>query len=430
MDGRQNGDLQLLQSLAGTALAAAAPEICLPALLPPRPAGRLVLLAAGKAAPRMTAAALSHYGGAVEGICVSPYGHDGTAGPTPGIQRMEASHPAPDSAGLSAADRFLSVAEGLEADDLLLCLLSGGASALLPAPVHGISLRMKQALTAALLRSGAPIRAINTVRKHLSRIKGGHLAATAFPARTVTLAMSDVPGDDPSSIASGPTAGDSTTGPEAIGLLRRYEVDPEPALLRALQDPANETPKPGDPRLARTAFHLAGCAEDMLGAVLERARKDGFETTSWGGRVEGEAREIAGRHAEQILSAPQAAHPVLYVSGGELTVTGAGGGAGGRCREYLLALMLALGGKAVDFGISALAMDTDGIDGSPDAAGALMAPHSLSRAQALGMDCGALLTAHRSGEVFARLGLALPGRPSGINISDLRLILVRGPRGH
>jgi glycerate 2-kinase len=406
-----------LESIWCAALTAADPYAATLAALPDPPIrGRLLVLAAGKAAARMALAAEARYGDQASGLAVAP---DGYGAPLQHLEMTEASHPTPDARGLAAAAKALTLAEGLREGDLLLALISGGASALLPAPVAGVSLAEKQALTKALLASGAPIAAINGVRKHLSRLKGGRLALAAWPARTLTLAVSDVPDDDAAVIGSGPTVGDPTSLADARDSLSRYGVEAPDSVLAALRDPANETPKPGDPRLARSAFQLILRPADMLAAAGRAAEALGYRPMMMGDALRGEARLIAADHAQLALSARPG---TALISGGELDVTGASGSEpGGRCREYLLALALALNGAP---GISACALDTDGIDGRGGEAGARIDPTTLTRAAVLNLDSKKLLAHHASGAFFTALGDAIVTGPTRTNLADLRVILI------
>lgn len=409
-----------LMAIARAALEAVDPFAVVPRLLPPRPKGRLVVVGAGKASARMALAAEQHYGAPLEGLVVTAYGHEEQTRLIPGAQ---ARHPVPDEAGARAAARILDFARGLGEDDRLLVLLSGGGSALLALPAPGVSLEDKQAVTRALLQSGAPIAAINAVRRHLSQVKGGRLAAAAWPAETVTLAISDVPGDDPATIASGLTVADPSTLAEARETLSRYRIAVPERVRRALENPANETIKPGDLRLSRSRYCFAARPADALSAAGDAARARGYAVVSLGDRVEGEAQAVARDHAARIAALRQEGRAVALVSGGELTVTGAAGDApGGRNREYLLALALGLKGLS---GVAALAIDTDGIDGSKDAAGALIFPDTLARARARGLEPQALLNTHRSGEPFAALGDAVVTGPTRTNVGDLRVILFK-----
>jgi len=406
----------LLRDLFRAAVAAADPAIVLPRHLCPPPPGRTVVVGAGKAAASMAEALEAHWRGPLGGIVVTRYGH---ARPCRAIEVVEAAHPVPDAAGERAAARILEAVRGLGADDLVLCLISGGGSALLSLPAPGLRLADKQAINGQLLRSGAAISEMNCLRKHLSAIKGGRLAAAAAPARVLTLAISDVPGDDPAIIASGPTVGDATTLADARRVLEKYAIDPGPAIAAALQDPANETPKPGDPRLANAETVLIATPMLALEAAAGRARAAGLEAHILGDAIEGEAREVAAAHARQALAAPGRC---VLLSGGETTVTLKGAGRGGRNAEYTLALALALDGAP---GISAIACDTDGIDGSEDNAGAVLSPDTLERARALGLDAAAMLADNDAYGFFAALGDLVMTGPTLTNVNDFRAILVQ-----
>lgn len=408
-----------LERLWRAGLAAADPYEPTRAALPPPPAsGRALVLGAGKAAARMAQAAEAAWGEAARGLVVVPYGY---GAPTRSIEVIEAAHPVPDAAGLAAAERTMASAADLGADDRLVVLLSGGASALWLQPAGGISLEEKQALNRALLRSGAQIQEINAVRKHLSRLKGGRLAAAAFPCPVLTLAVSDVPGDDPCVIGSGPTTADPTTLEDARAVLARYRIVRPPAVAAALADAANESPKPGDPRLARSDWRLVLTPKRMIEAVAAEAAQLGFEPVVLGEALQGEAREVAAVHALLAQEAAQAGRRCALISGGELDVTGGAGAPGGRCREYLLALALALGAQP---GVCAAALDTDGIDGAGGQAGALIGPDTLARACAIGLDPRAMLDAHVSGAFFEALGDHIVTGPTRTNLSDLRIVLV------
>jgi glycerate 2-kinase len=418
-----------LERLFRTAVAAAHPATCLPPHLPAPPAaGRLIMLAAGKAAGSMTEVAERHYlDGAVpaariDGIAVTRHGY---GRPTRIVPVVEAGHPVPDAAGLAAAERTLALADGAGASDLVLVLLSGGASANWIAPAAGLTLAEKQAVTRALLKSGASIGEINTVRKHLSRIKGGRLAARAAPARVVTLAISDVPGDDPAVIGSGPTVADPSTLADARAILTRHRLDLPPAVVRALADPRNETPKPGDPVFAAGEFRLVARPADAFRAAAAVVEAAGYACVFLGERLEGEAREVAIEHAERARALAAAGQRAAILSGGELTVTIRGTGRGGPNQEYALALALALDGAP---GIAALAGDTDGTDGgggqADDPAGAFVDGTSAARARALGLDPAAFLADNDSTGFFARLGDLLTPGPTWTNVNDFRAILV------
>jgi len=419
-----------LEKLYSTAVAAAHPATCLPPHLPAPPAaGRLIILAAGKAAGSMTEVAERHYldAGAlsperIDGIAVTRHGY---GRPTRVVPVVEAGHPVPDAAGLAAAERTLALADGADASDLVLVLLSGGASANWIAPAAGLTLAEKQAVTRALLKSGASIGEINTVRKHLSRIKGGRLAARAAPARVVTLAISDVPGDDPAVIGSGPTVADPSTLADARTIAARRRLDLPPAVARALADAANETPKPGDPAFAASEFRLVARPADAFRTAEAAVRAAGYECIFLGDRIEGEAREAAGEHAHLARALAAAGRRAAILSGGELTVTIRGKGRGGPNQEFALALALALDGA---HGIAALAGDTDGTDGgagqADDPAGAFADATTVARARALGLDPAAFLADNDSTGFFARLGDLLAPGPTWTNVNDFRAILV------
>lgn len=408
-----------LRKIWVAALAAVDPVNIDPRFFPPRPKGRLVVIGAGKAAARMGLAAVAHYGAPLEGLVVTPYGYDQ---PTKHLKVVTAGHPVPDEAGRDAAREILALAQSLGRDDLLLALLSGGASALLALPVEGVALADKQAINRALLASGAPIEAINTVRKHLSPIKGGRLAAAAWPARTVTLAISDVPGDHARIIASGPTLADPSRLADARRALKQYGVTVSADVERALRDARNESVKVWDRRVWRSSYRLVARPADALRAAEGAARRFGYRVQNLGDRLEGEASAVAARHAQLAGRALLRRGKLALLSGGELTVTGATGEhSGGRCREYALALATALGERG---DVAALAADTDGIDGTRDAAGAFVLPGDLARSRAAGREPQAFLREHRSGDYFAALGCRLVTGPTGTNVGDFRVILV------
>lgn len=418
-----------LEGLFRTAVAAAHPATCLPSHLPEPPLGRLILLAAGKAAGSMTEIAERHYlddaklpEARLAGLAVT---RNGYGRPTRHIPLVEAGHPVPDRAGLEATEKTLALAGQAGADDLVLVLLSGGASANWIALAPGLALADKQATTRALLRSGASIAEINTVRKHLSRVKGGRLAARAYPARLLTLAISDVPGDDPAIIGSGPTVPDPSTLAEARAIAQRYRLELPAQVTQALADVVNETPKPGDAIFAATEFRLAARPADAFRAAEAAVRAAGSECVFLGDRIEGEARAVAADHARLARELQAAGRRAIILSGGELTVTIRGSGHGGPNQEYALALALALDGMPA---VAALAADTDGTDGgaggADDPAGAFVDGTSASRARALGLDPAAFLADNNSTAFFARLGdLLLPG-PTFTNVNDFRAILV------
>jgi glycerate 2-kinase len=422
-----------LESLFRAAVAAAHPSTCLARHLPPAPAsGRLIVLAAGKAAGAMCEAAERHYldaerlaPGRMIGLAVTRHGY---ARPVRAIEIVEAGHPVPDAAGLAATERTLELASQAAANDLVLVLLSGGASANWIAPADGVSFADKQAVTRALLRSGAGIGEINAVRKHLSRIKGGRLALRARPASVVTLAISDVPGDDPATIGSGPTVPDPTTLADARGVVERYGLALPDAVLRALADPANESPKPGGPAFDAARYALVARPADAFRAAEAAARAAGYECILLGDRIEGEARAVAADHAQQALALRAQGRRAALLSGGELTVTIRGRGRGGPNQEYALALAIALRGAP---GIAALAADTDGTDGgagaADDPAGATVDPGTLARAGAHGLDPEAFLSDNDSTGFFARIGGLIETGPTCTNVNDFRAIVVDRP---
>ncbi len=412
----------LLDRLFRAALAAADPAETLAPHLPEPSGGRTVVIGAGKAAAAMAKAVEDHWPSQIEGLVVTRYGH---ACPCSRIEVVEAAHPVPDAAGREAARRILALAEGCGAGDTLLCLISGGGSALLALPAPGLSLEDKQAVNKALLRSGADIAEMNCVRKHLSAIKGGRLAAAAAPARVVTLAISDVPGDGPPVIASGPTVPDPTTFADARVILEKYAIDPPAPVAAFLEAAAEETPKPGDPRLAEASFRLIARPQDSLEAAAEVARAAEVTPVILGDAIEGEAREVArvmaGIAAQAATHGQPAAPPCVLLSGGETTVTVRGGGRGGRNAEFLLALAVALDGRA---GIHAIACDTDGIDGSEDNAGAVIGPETLARAMTQGLDPKARLADNDAYSLFQALDDLVMTGPTLTNVNDFRAILV------
>ena len=417
-------ETDLLRRLFLRAVDVADPMRTIPAHLPPRPSrGRTLIIGAGKASARMAEAVESVWG-PCDGLIVTRYGH---ARPCKGVEIVEAAHPVPDAAGAAATACLLSLLKGLTGDDFVLALISGGASALLVAPVDGVTLEEKKAVNAALLASGAPIDRMNTVRKHLSRVKGGQLAAAAHPARMLALMISDVPGDDPAFIGSGPTVGDASTVADARAVLDRWSVPVPPSVTRALSRGSGVIP-PGDPRLSRTENRVIAAPAQSLAAAAELARAEGLIPRILGDAVEGEAREVAATHAA-IALAEQAKlrpgdPPLLLLSGGELTVTRRGDGVGGPNAEYCLALSLALNGAA---GIHAIACDTDGVDGAAEVAGAVIRPETLTRAASAGVDAAKALAANDAHGFFAALGDQVVTGPTLTNVNDFRAILIRPP---
>ncbi len=404
------------------AVAAVSPAKCLPPHLPAPPRGRTIVVGAGKAAAAMAQSVERHWQGPLDGLVVTRYGHGAAC---ERIEVVEAAHPVPDAAGRAAARRILDKVRGLTAEDLVLCLISGGGSALLALPAAGLTLEHKQAINKALLRSGANIGEMNCVRKHLSAIKGGRLAAAAAPAHVVTLAISDVPNDDPSVIGSGPTVPDPTTRHDALEVLHKYDITGPRAVLEHLAKPASETPKPGDAAFARAETMMLATEQDALRAAAEVAQRAGVAPVILGDSIEGEARDVALVHAgiaRQVARfGGMATPPCVLISGGETTVTVRGEGRGGRNAEFLLALALALQGNT---GMFAIAADTDGIDGSEDNAGCLLAPDSLSRATALGIEAKQRLAANDGYGFFSALGDLVVTGPTRTNVNDFRAILI------
>jgi glycerate 2-kinase len=421
----------LLRAIFDAAVAAAHPDVVLARHLRPVPKGRVICLAAGKGAAAMAAAAERHYLDGLEldptrllGIATTRHGH---GVPTRKIKVIEAGHPVPDEAGLKAAEETLALAQSAGADDLLLVLLSGGGSANWIAPVEGVSFAQKQQVTRALLRSGAPIGEINTVRKHLSRIKGGRLARAGQRAEVVTLAISDVPRDDPSAIASGPTVPDPTTLKDARAIVARYGLEVGDAVRRALDDPANESCKPGDGAFARARFELIARPRASLDAAIEVAKNAGYATIDLGADLEGEARKVAADHARLALKAREDGKRVAILSGGELTVTVRGHGRGGPNQEYALALAGLLRDTPC---ISALAADTDGADGGAgsvsDPAGAMIDQTTFAKMELFGLDPKAYLDNNDATAFFTATGDLLKTGPTLTNVNDIRVILVDG----
>ena len=409
-----------LRALFDRAVAVADPMRSLARFLPPRPPGRVVVIGAGKASARMAEAVEAAWG-PCEGLVITRYGY---GRPCRTVEIVEAAHPVPDQAGVTATARMLDMLGGLGEGDFVLALISGGASALLVAPVAGVTLADKQAVNAALLASGAPIAAMNTVRKHLSRVKGGQLAAAAFPATMLSLLISDVPGDDPAFIGSGPTVGDATTPIEARAVLNRWQIAVPPSVSAALQSHSGVVP-PGDPRLSRVENRIYAAPAQSLAAAADLARAAGCAVRIGGDAVEGEAREVAATQATDALHLQAGMHPgdapILLLSGGELTVTRRGDGIGGPNAEFCLALAISLTGAP---GIHALACDTDGVDGAADVAGAWIGPDSLVRARAMGLDPAAALANNDAHRFFDRIGGQVVTGPTLTNVNDFRAILV------
>jgi hydroxypyruvate reductase len=419
----------ILIDLFEAAVAAANPANCVPPALPPPPAGRLIMLAVGKAGASMAAAALAHYRATapailhrLSGIVVTRPGYAMPVAPLPVV---EAGHPVPDAAGIAATETALHLAESATEKDLVLVLLSGGASANWIAPAPGISLEDKQATTRALLRSGIAISDINTVRRHISRIKGGRLARAAAPARIVTLAISDVPGDDPVAIGSGPTVADPTTLADARAIVAHASVDLPASVITALNDPANETPKPGDAIFRNAEYRIVSRPRDAIAAAAARAKERGYEPIVLGDALEGEARTVAADHLRLAQAQSDAGRRVTLLSGGELTVTVRGKGRGGPNQEYALALAIGMDG---DRRFAALAADTDGIDGgsgsAADPAGAYVDGETAGHARALGRDPAAFLANNDATAFFEPLNALITPGPTFTNVNDFRAILV------
>ena len=414
----------LFESLFRAAVAAADPECTIRNFLPQRPRGRTVVIGAGKGSSQMARAFERQWKAPLEGVVVTRYGY---AARCERIEVIEAAHPVPDEAGLVGSRRLLDAVASLTSDDLVVALISGGGSALLPAPPEGMTLADEIAVNRALLASGAPIAAMNTLRKHLSTIKGGRLALAAHPARVVSLVVSDIPGDNPAFVASGPTVPDGATREDALAIVRDWRLELPDAAMRHLRSSAADAPLPADPRFAGNEVHVIASAALSLEAAAEEAGRHGIEAVILSDAIEGEARDVAGVHAaiaREIVSRDRPFRkPVLLLSGGETTVTLRGqGGKGGRNSEFLLAFALAIDG--VD-GIQAFAADTDGVDGSQDNAGAFADTSSAARMRAAGVDPGAALARNDAWTAFAAVGdLFVPG-PTGTNVNDLRAILVR-----
>jgi len=412
----------LLRELFDAAVAAADPARSLITALPEPPPGRTIVVGAGKASAAMAAALEQHWPHPLEGVVVTRYGH---SVPTSRIEVLEAAHPVPDAAGQAAASRIAALTADLTADDLVICLISGGGSALLALPVEGISLEDLQVVGRGLLTSGATISDMNCVRKHLSRLQGGKLAARCAPARVVALLISDVPGDDPAIIASGPTVADPTMASDALAILERYAIELPLAVRRHLEQGADETIKPGDPRLARVENRLIASPQVSLEAAAELAQRRGIAPLILGDSLEGEARDVGYVHAaiarQVVMHGQPLRPPCVILSGGETTVTVRGKGRGGRNVEFLLGAVLALEGLA---GVYALACDTDGIDGTQDNAGAIATPDTLARARMLNLDARDHLARNDAYTFFAGLDDLVMTGPTRTNVNDFRALLI------
>jgi len=413
---------ELLRRMLDAAIAAAQPALCIPAHLPTPPQGRLLVIGAGKASAEMARAVERHWPGPLSGLVVTRHGY---AVPCERIEIVEAAHPVPDAAGLEGARRMLELVRGLNDDDTVLCLISGGGSALLPLPLDGITLEDKQQVNHALLKSGATIAEMNCVRRHLSAIKGGWLAAACHPARVVTLLISDVPGDDPIDIASGPTVADPTTCTDALDIVRRYGIALPPAVMAVLESGRGESVKPGDRRLARTETHLVATPQMALDAAARVAREAGIMPYILGDGIEGEARDVgkvmAGIALQAAARGQPFAAPCALLSGGETTVTVRGDGRGGRNVEFLLSCAIALRGTPGVFGLAA---DTDGVDGQEEIAGAVITPDTLARAWAAGIRPHDSLANNDGHGFFQALGDSVVTGPTLTNVNDFRAVLI------
>ena len=418
----------LLRRMFDAAIASAQPALCIPAHLPDPQSlgkGRLIVIGAGKASAAMARAVEDHWPAPLSGLVVTRYGY---GVPCERIEIVEAAHPVPDAAGEVAAQRMLQRVQGLTADDLVLCLISGGGSSLLPLPLPGLSLQHKQDLNRALLKSGATISEMNCVRRHLSAIKGGRLAAACYPAKVLTLLISDVPGDDPMDIASGPTVADPTTCEDALAVIRRHHIDVPAQVMAILQSGMGESIKPGDPRLAGTEVRMIAAPQMALEAAAAVAESAGYTAYILGDALEGEARDVGKVLAGMALQVAGRSQPFkapcVLLSGGETTVTLRGNGRGGRNVEWLLSVGITLNGHPR---IHALAGDTDGVDGQEEIAGACLAPDSLDRAWALGLRPKDSLANNDGHGFFQALGDSVITGPTLTNVNDFRAILIDAP---
>ncbi|TIQ41226.1 MAG: glycerate kinase [Mesorhizobium sp.] len=412
-----------LTSIFNAAVAAADPEKTIRNHLPAKPKGRTIVIGAGKGSAQMAAAFEKVWEGPIDGLVVTRYGYGARC---ERIEIIEAAHPVPDAAGLEASRRLLEKVRGLTTDDLVVALISGGGSALLPSPAAGLTLADEIAVNEALLASGAPIAAMNTIRKHVSTIKGGRLAAAAHPARVVSLVVSDIPGDNPALVASGPTVPDTGSRADALASISAYNMKLPAAVMAHINSPAADAPRPDDPGFAGNEVHLIASAGVSLEAAAAEAKRQGIEAVILSDSIEGEAREVGGVHAaiarEVATRSRPFAKPVLILSGGETTVTLRAKGKGGRNSEFLLAFAIGIDGVS---GIHALAADTDGIDGSENNAGAFADGSTVARMRAAGVDAKAMLAGNNAWTAFNAVGdLFVPG-PTGTNVNDLRAILIR-----
>jgi glycerate 2-kinase len=415
----------LLRRMFDAAIASAQPDLCIPAHLPEAPRGRLIVVGAGKASAAMARAVERHWPGPLSGLVVTRYGY---GVPCERIEIVEAAHPVPDAAGMGAAQRMLERVQGLSADDLVLCLISGGGSALLPLPAPGLTLEMKQTVNRALLACGATISEMNCVRRHLSAIKGGRLGAACHPAHVVSLLISDVPGDRPIDIASGPTVADPTSCADALDIVRRYGIELPRAVRDMLESGRGESVKPGDARLARASVRMIATPQMALEAAAAVARAAGMAVYILSDAIEGEARDVGKVLAAIALQAAERDEPFgapcVLLSGGETTVTVRGKGRGGRNVEYLLSLAIGLDGHPR---IHALAGDTDGVDGQAEIAGACIGPDTLKRAWRLGLHPRDMLADNDGHSFFGALGDSIVTGPTLTNVNDFRAIFIESP---
>ncbi len=411
-----------LREIFDAAVAAASPSLCIPHHMPLMPKGRTIVVGAGKASAAMAAAFEQNWARPVEGIVITRYGH---AVPCQHVRIVEASHPVPDANGRTAAGQILDMVRGLTKDDLVVALMSGGGSALLSMPPDGITEEDKRSLNRALLASGAPIQDMNCVRKHVSRIKGGRLAAAAYPAKVITLAISDIPGDDLSAIASGPTLADSSTYADARAVIRRFDLKIPPDIMNHLISEPDETPKPGDPRLASSTAFCIASPQQSLEAAAAKAHELGYKPLILGDAIEGEARDVgyvmAGIAKQVIRFGQPVDKPCAIISGGETTVTMRGSGIGGRNVEFLLAMAIKLHGEKE---VYALAADSDGVDGSAEVAGAITTPDTLKRAHDVGLSAADALSNNDAHTFFEALGDQVITGPTLTNVNDIRIILI------
>jgi glycerate 2-kinase len=414
----------LLRDMFEAAIASAQPSVCIPPHLPPPPGGRLIVVGAGKGSAAMARTVEQHWPGPLSGLVVTRYGY---GVPCERIEIVEAAHPVPDAAGMGAAQRMLELVRNLTENDLVLCLVSGGGSALAPLPAPGLTLDAKQAVNRALLASGATISEINCVRRHLSAIKGGRLGAACHPASVWTLLISDVPGDRPIDIASGPTVADPTTCADALNIVRRYGIELPPPARELLESGRGESIKPGDPRLARSVVRTIATPQMALEAAADVARQAGITPHILGDALEGEARDVgkvlAGIAMQVAVRSQPFVAPCVLLSGGETTVTVRGSGRGGRNVEFLLSLAIALDGQPR---VHALAGDTDGVDGQEEIAGAYMAPDTLTRAWSRGLKPQDMLANNDGHGFFSALDDSVITGPTLTNVNDFRAILVEG----